>query len=235
MNAKKLEAQAQQLLAYLKSDIRYDQSHLPRPFFIEFTGTPSAGKTTTIVELDKFLRRQGFRVYHPQEGTEVIRHISRSTPLYNIRTGIYALSLLVDLMQGNQYDVVIFDRCVFDAYCWMTYWKEKGKLTEEEKAVLQSFFLSQFWMESIDAAYFMTCTPYAAGERELKIAVSEILGETTSAASVTTLIARYRNAYALIKPQYPQLHLLDTTNMDAKTMVNFVVETTLKELLKKTM
>src|SRR3989344_3657761 len=119
------EEKAHRILAYLKKDVRHDHSFLPRPFFVEFLGSPSAGKTTAITEMDKFLRRMGFRVLRPQEGAEVIRHIPRTTPLYNIRTGLYALSLLIDESYGHLYDIIIFDRCVFDAYCWMMYWLEK--------------------------------------------------------------------------------------------------------------
>ena len=129
-----LEARAKRILQYLRSDLRYDQNIIPRPFFIELTGTPSSGKTTVITELDKFLRRQGFRVYRPQEGAEVIRHIERTTPVYNLRTGIYALTLLLDISVGHLYDVVIFDRSIFDAYVWLMYWNEKGKLTEQQMA-----------------------------------------------------------------------------------------------------
>lgn len=62
INENVFERKAQTILAYLKSHLRYDDGFLPRPFFLEFTGSPSAGKTTTITELDKFLRRQGFRL-----------------------------------------------------------------------------------------------------------------------------------------------------------------------------
>ena len=120
------EAKAQNILKYLKSDIRYDLHHIPRPFFVEFTGSPSSGKTTTIKKFDEFLRREGFRVYRPQEGAEVIRHIDRVTPVYNIRTALYALNILLDLAHGHLYDVVAFDRAIFDAYGWMKYWLDKG-------------------------------------------------------------------------------------------------------------
>src|SRR3989338_10083226 len=106
-------------LSYIDIETRRNHNVLPRPFFIEITGTPSAGKTTTIKELDKFFRRMGFRVLCPQEGAEVIRHIERTTPLYNIRTGLYALQILIDLSHGHQYDIVIFDRCIFYSFCWM--------------------------------------------------------------------------------------------------------------------
>lgn len=226
------EQKAQEILRYLKSDIRYN-GHLPRPFFLEFTGSPSSGKTTTITELDKFLRREGFRVLRPQEGAEVIRHIERTTPLYNIRTGLYALQLLIDISEGHQYDIVIFDRCVFDAYCWMMYWNEKGKLSESEINNIQDFFLSDFWIDKIDIAYFMICDPKIAMERELRIALTQKLGETTNPKTVETLVNRYKKAYDILSPKHKQLNLLDTTKMKEHKMVEMIAEQVLDTLQKK--
>jgi len=227
------EQKAQTILTYLKSHLRYDGKFLPRPFFLEFTGSPSAGKTTTITELDKFLRRQGFRVLRPQEGAEVIRHIGRDTPLYIIRTGIYALTQLIDFSAGHPYDVVIFDRCIFDAYCWMLYWLEKGKLSEEEGRVIQVFFLSRFWAGNIDAAYFMICEPEVAAQRELRIALSRRLGDTTSPQSVRSLVERYKHAYGVLSADHKQLFLVDTTHMHEETMVRHIATQTLDILEQK--
>src|SRR5512134_3371694 len=104
------EAQAQRILDYLKAHIRYDNGFIPRPFFVEFTGTPSSGKTTSIVKMYQFLRRLGFRVAKPLEGAEAIQHISRKTPVYNIRTGLYALTMLLDESHMHNYDIIMFDR-----------------------------------------------------------------------------------------------------------------------------
>ena len=227
------EEKARVILQYLKSPDRYEEGFLPRPFFIEETGSPSSGKTTTITELDKFLRRMGFRVLRPQEGAEVIRHIPRTTPLYNIRTGLYALTKLIDDSYGHQYDVVLFDRCIFDAYCWMMYWSEKNKISEEEKQLIQSFFISRFWTDKIDVAYFMICDPEVAMERELRIALSRKLGETTNPETIRTLVNRYRAAYQILSPQFPQLRLIDTTFMDEQEMVEIVAKETLQILEKK--
>ncbi len=227
------EKKAQAILQYLKSTLRYDGKFLPRPFFLEFTGSPSSGKTTTITELDKFLRRQGFRVWRPQEGAEVIRHIERTTPLYNIRTGIYAWTLLVDNSVGHLYDIVIFDRCIFDAYCWMEYWHEKGKLSWAEKKLMQSFFLFRLWRDKIDASYFMICEPEVAMERELRIALSEKLGETTNPQTVKTLVNRYRRAFEILSPKNPQLHLVDTTAINEQTMVEQIANEVLDILEQK--
>lgn len=230
---KRFEEQARAILAFLKSEIRYDRKFMPRPFFVEITGSPSSGKTTTITELDKFLRRMGFRVLRPQEGAEVIRHIDRTTPVYNIRTGLYALSMLLDYSHSNTYDVVIFDRSIYDAYTWMMYWEQKGKLTPEEKKCIQDFFLMRYWIVDIDAAYFMVCDPDESMRRELRIALSEKLGETTNPASVKTLVERYRVAYDMLHPAHPNLHLFDTTSMSEQAMVETIASLTLDSLEKK--
>src|SRR3989344_435713 len=233
MNKEKIfEKKAQEILKYLKSNIRYG-NHIPRPFFLEFTGPPSSGKTTTITELDKFLRREGFRVLRPQEGAEVIRHIERTTPLYNIRTGLYALQLLIDISESHLYDIVIFDRCIFDAYCWMMYWNEKNKLPDFEMQTIQDFFMSKFWINKIDIEYFMVCDPKIAMKRELRIALTQKLGETTNPKTVETLIKRYKKAYEILSPDYKQLHLLDTTSMKENKMVEMIAEQVLDTLQKK--
>lgn len=228
------EEKAKTLHAYLKTDLRYDMKFLPRPFFLELTGSPSAGKTTTIKELDKLFRRLGFRVLCPQEGAEVVRHISRTTPLYNLMTGDYALEILNNLGSGHQYDIVIFDRCLFDVYSWMMYWEGKGMLTEEEKVLYQSYFLSRFWLDKIDAAYFMISDPKVAMEREMRIALSTKLGETSNPKTIENLVERYKTAYAQLSPNHPQLTLLDTTEMDEQTMVKLVANQVLNALEQKT-
>ena len=227
------EAKAQKILTYLKSAIRYDQSLLPRPFFIEITGTPSAGKSTIITELDKFFRRQGFRVLKPQEGAEVIRHIERDTPLYNLATCDYARRILVDEGKGHRYDIVIFDRCLFDGYCWMEYWKSKNMLSDEETILFQSFFLSRFWVNSIDLAYFIVCDPAIAVGRELRVALSKKLGDTTNPKSIERLLGIYQRAYTTLSPAHPQLRLLDTANISEQAMVEVVAEKALSVFEQK--
>ncbi len=224
---------AAEIHAYLQSDIRHDRTKIPRPFCIEFTGSPSAGKTTIITELDKFFRRQDFRVWRPQEGAEVIRHIPRTTPLYNLRTAIYALTNLIDESAGNKYDIIFFDRCVFDAYCWMIYWEEKGKLSQEEKELFQKFFLSPFWAGNIDLAFIVTCETEEAMRRELRIAVTNELGETTNPATVEKLVRRYTAAHEILAPVWPQLYLFDTTRLNEREMVERVTDTILNALIKK--
>lgn len=220
--ANHFDDQAQRILTFLKSDIRYDLQAIPRPLMAEFTGSPSAGKTATITELDKFLRRQGFRVWRPQEGAEVIRHIPRTTPVYNVRTALYALCILLDESFGHKYDIIIFDRCIFDAYAWMDYWLTKGKITETEQVLIRSFFLSRFWSKHLDAAYFMVCDPEEAMRREMRVSLSDKMGETSNPETIKVLADRYRKAYTDLKDEHPQLTLIDTTTMKEQNMVESI-------------
>ena len=163
----------------------------------------------------------------------MIRHVERDTPLYNIRTGIYALTLLIDYAQGHVYDLCLFDRCIFDAYVWMEYWIEKKKLSEEEKYLIQSFFLSRFWGSHIDIAYFVICDPDVAMKRELRIAASEKMGETSNPTTIKMLRDRYVRAYQKLSPRFPQLELINTTYFTEKEMVDFFVRGTMNALVIK--
>ena len=233
-SGKSFEERGEKILHYLRSDLRHDLEKIPRPIVVEITGTPDAGKTTTIKELDNSFRKIGFRVICPQEGAEEIRHIPRTTPLYNIRTGLYALQKLIDYTAGHMYDLVIFDRGIFDPYCWMMYWQEKDKLTEEERILLQQFFLLRFWVDKVDAVWFVVCDAEEALRRNQRIALTTRLGETTNPQTIKILIDRYLSAYNQLKPQFPQLNLLDTTKLDEKTMIETVTSRTM-DILEQNM
>ena len=231
---KLFEEKARNILNYLRSQIRYDQKVLPRPFFVEITGSPDAGKSTTTEELDNSLRKEGLRVWCPQEGAEVIRHIDRKTPLYNLRTGLYALNILIDESASHRYDIVIFNRCLFDMYCWMEEWFSEGQLTEKEKVTYQNLALSRFWVDNIDIAVFMVCDPAISMKRALRIAPIKKEGGTTNYKKVASLVERYKNTYKTLSEKYPQLHLIDTTKLEEQEMVDAVTTKILDALEAKT-
>ncbi|MBI2109380.1 MAG: AAA family ATPase [Parcubacteria group bacterium] len=232
-NGNGLETQIKLLHKHLKTRERYDGAFLPPPLFIEFAGTPSSGKTTIIKELYKFLKRSGFKVAIPQEGAEVVPHTHRNSPKYNIRTGMYALEILLRLQQTHEYDFVLFDRCIFDAYVWMTYWNEKGMLSAEETKLLQQYFLFPQWSHDIGVAYYVVCDPKIAIERENAIAISQKLGETTNPKTLEKLIAFHFQAYSELKDSFHQLHLLDTTALNRLQMVETVTKDLFNTLLLK--
>jgi thymidylate kinase len=214
----------ERLHAHLKTDIRYDPKFLPPPLFFEYTGSPSSGKSTVIKKIDDFLRGEGFRVFMPQEGAEVIRHVSRSTPLYNIRTGIHALAQLIDIAQGHQYDVVIFDRCIFDVDNWMAYWEDKNLLTPNDRIMIQEFFRFYLWANEITAAYILTCEPEVALKRERRVTTRKNEGTYTNHATIAQLVGRYKLMHERLSPTFSQLELIDTTPYSAQQLVDLMTE-----------
>lgn len=195
-----------------------------RPFFIEITGTPSAGKTTAIDILDRFFRRQGFKVWKPTEGAEIVRNVSRKDFLYNIRTGLYALETLIDYLSSRDFDLVIFDRAVYDAFCWMLYWQRKGNITLEEREVLQRFFLHPRWARSIDLCLFVICGAEEALRRELQWALTEKLGKTTNPSSINFLLEVWREAHTSLKAKGAPVGLIDTTKLNPREVSERILE-----------
>ena len=227
------ETRAERVLKYLNVDHRYGEAHLPRPFFVEFTGSPDSGKTTTIDELYKFFKTLKFRVLRPQEGAEVIQHIPRSTPLYNIRTAQYAINQLIDLSHGHMYDLVLFDRCAFDAYCWMMYWESKNQLSREDVKLYQEFFLSKFWVDNLDAVYFVVCDPDEAMKRSKEVSLTDRLGNFTNPQTIKVLVERFQQAYRELGPKFPQLQIVNTTRVDKQNMVEYFASDILSMMEKR--
>lgn len=216
--------------AHLRTDIRYDPTFFPPPLFIELTGSPSSGKSTVIKKIDDSLRGEGFRVLIPQEGAEVIRHVPRSTALYNIRTGLYALELLIDQIHGHNYDVIIFDRCIFDVDNWMAYWEGKQLLSAEEARMVQDFFRMRFWVNHIAAAFILTCDPEVAMKRERRVGTRKGNGQYTNPETINKLNERYRLMYQRLSPDFPQLELIDTTNYSAQAMIEMMTAKILRAI-----
>jgi len=232
-NANLFESRAEEVLRYLKVNERYDEKHRPRPFFVELTGSPDSGKTTTIDEMYKFFKTLGFKVKRPQEGAEVIQGVKRDTPLYNIRTCDYARIQLIDQAHEPECDLMIFDRCVFDGYCWMMYWEAKSKLTSEETKMYQSFFLSKFWVNKLDAAYFVICNPDESMRRSKEVSLTNRMGNFTNPATIKVLVDRFQKAYVDLSPTFPQLRLVDTSGMDKQTMVEYFANEILTAMEKR--
>ncbi len=232
MKNKKDELIINALKQHLKCDTRYD---LPRPFIISFFGTPDAGKTTIITACDNFLRRLGFRVCKPQEGAEFVRHVPRTTPVYNIRTAMYAINIMIDQIHNHQFDFVLFDRCCFDGYFWMEYWFQKGKLTKEQKEHLQGTFLYPEWTDHVDISYFVTCDGNISTERDKELNFAEIFGDTTNPKTVSFLKKIGEKVFEELSPKFPQIKLFDTTELKKKDMVEKIALDILFNLDKKTL
>jgi len=225
------ERRARLVASYFNRKLRHGKDIIPPPFTIELLGTPSGGKSTLVRELDKFWKRQGFRVWHPQEGAEAVRYLDRSTPFYNIATGLYAYQLLMQISEGHQYDHVIFERCIFDAYTWMKYWRKLGKLSLETMKMLQESFL--LGAPRIDCAVIVICDPDVAMQRETKNELTTQLGNHTRPDKIQFILDCNQESYEELNKNFQNLFLFDTTNLDEKTMVQEAARIILNVLEQK--
>lgn len=216
------EKRAQNLLKSLDPD-GLRRGKFPRPFIIEVTGSPDSGKTTTLTLLDTFFRRQGYRVWKPLEGAEAIREIPRTSHRYNIATGIYALAHLLNNLNNGELDLILFDRCIYDAWCWQLYWQNKEDVTKEEMTFMQAFFAHKDWRHNIDIAFFIMCDPKVAMERDQQWSLTQKSGSYTNLKTVTELFGIFKTGYSYFKRQGAPVVLIDTTNITPKQAVKKVL------------
>ena len=220
-----LEKKAKKLLEYLDPD-GFRRGELPRPFIIEITGSPDSGKTTTLEILDTFFRRQGYKVWKPLEGAEAVRRIPRKTHLYNVATGIYAMNILINHLNSGEYDLILFDRCLCDAWCWPMYWlKQRDKtLSREGMLAIQSFFGQDFWLNKIDIAFFMMCDPEVAVNRGQQWSITKKQGKFTGLESIKELYKIFRKGFLyFLKEKEISVNLVDTTKLDPPAAAKEVV------------
>src|SRR5712692_5275098 len=92
----------------------------PRPLFIEFCGTPKSGKTTCATRLTHFLSRNGFSVMTVAERAGVCPLRNKSHMTFNVWTACASLNEMLEAVERD-YQIVIFDRGIFDALCWMNF------------------------------------------------------------------------------------------------------------------
>ncbi|OHA49123.1 MAG: hypothetical protein A2991_04150 [Candidatus Terrybacteria bacterium RIFCSPLOWO2_01_FULL_58_14] len=203
---------------------------LPRPVILEFTGSPDAGKTTLIDIFDPFFRRLDFQVERPQEGAEVVRHIPRTGPEYNVRTGIYQLGLVLDAMHDRRTDLLILDRGLYDPWCWMEYWVRKGKIDQPTARAYQRFFTDPRWRSAVDICFFTVCDPEEAIRRNSKALPEDVLGETTNPESIRLLVDIAREAHRFWQRRGAPVVLVDTTGVEPRQVAAMLLDRTLAML-----
>ncbi|MCD8562392.1 MAG: AAA family ATPase [Bacilli bacterium] len=103
---------------------------------IEFTGTPEAGKTTTIHLLKEKL---GPKVHVIEESCENMKSYlprgAKEEALYMV------IAMMKDYIEAlyQDYDYVLIDRGLYDRYFWNNYSYSRGDITKEKKEERDSF------------------------------------------------------------------------------------------------
>ena len=145
----------------------------------EFAGVPQAGKTSTLNALQVFLKRCGFRVEIITERTSPCPIRDQTHSNFNVGTAgrvapLYAAcTTLAQILEKtpsppgiDDPDILILDRGLFDALCWLRLMERLARIRPEERKVIESFLRLADWRRRISAVFVMTASPADALQRE---------------------------------------------------------------------
>ncbi len=183
-----------------------------RPFVIELAGTPRAGKTTAMTALARQLEDVGYRVCTIREhaGTCPVR--SKRHPAFDICAACATLSQMLEA-QYTDAQVVLVDRGLFDALCWMDWSHRDGGLASADHETIDRFLRLGTLRRLVDLVFVMTVEPAQALERE------SAAGQLTGAQpimNIDTLRAVNRSIAGVAEmcsTEFPLVRL-DTTRCD---------------------
>lgn len=153
-----VEAEAEAVKRILRRQAR-------RPFVVELTGTPKAGKTTLIGQTDSFLRQCGWRVHVMRERAGECPLPMKGHFFFNTWTTGTMLAGLLDAVD-REHDLIILDRGLFDALIWLKMQLEDKHVSLDEGAVFGGFVKLQRWRQLVDSVVLVRVEPDVAMRRE---------------------------------------------------------------------
>lgn len=140
------------------------------PVVIEFAGVPKAGKTTTLNQVQAFLRRCGFRVEVVIERASVCPIRDKKHANFNVWTACTTLAQVLDKTQvpprPDDPDILILDRGIFDSIWWLALMERLARLRKVDRDLIEKFLLADDWRRRISGVVVMTAEPKDALDRE---------------------------------------------------------------------
>lgn len=137
---------------------------------MEFAGTPKAGKTTTISQIQAFLKRCGFRVKVVVERASVCPIRDKKHPNFNVWTACTTLAQILENTQEppgpEDPQILILDRGIFDSICWLRFMDRLSRIRTEDRERIERFLLIDDWRRRITGVIVMTTSPREALRRE---------------------------------------------------------------------
>lgn len=141
-----------------------------KPIVIEFAGVPKAGKTTTLTQVQAFLKRCGFRTAVVVERASVCPIRDKKHANFNIWTACTTLAQILEKTQdpprGDDPQILILDRGIFDSICWMTMMERLARIRGADRELIERFLRLDDWRKRISAVILMIASAEDAMKRE---------------------------------------------------------------------
>jgi thymidylate kinase len=123
---------------------------MPTPVFIELAGLPAAGKTTTASLLQEKLTRRGLRclVVPEAAGRSPLASLKRNWQ-FNVWTLCQGVSSVLEHQGRQDKDVVVLDRGLVDALCWMRWFRMRRGIEPMLADAVEAFAKVPTWFQAV--------------------------------------------------------------------------------------
>jgi|GEM_PF-5230487 len=201
------------------------------PFIIEVSGTPNSGKTPAIKVVEKFIRRNKVKYKYIREAAIDCKINNKLSEYYNLWTLTRSLELLIDVF-NNDYYLVICERGIFDALCWMEFHKKYHNISEEEYKKISDLLLLKKFTDKIAHIAVFKCDVKTSIIREcphgIKIPHGTIVNNRVLPLineSIESIINRH-------KEEFKNIAIIETSDL-CQDKINCEFAQTIKNCLQK--
>jgi predicted ATPase len=148
-----------------------------KPVIFEFAGVPGAGKTSTLHALQTFLQRCGFRVETVPDRTSLCPIRDKAHSDFDVWAACATLAQILERAhqppRPDDPDILILDRGLFDALCWLRLMERLERIRPAERQAIESFLRMAGWRRRISAVFVMLASPGDARQRENELLPAE--------------------------------------------------------------
>lgn len=129
-----------------------------KPFMVEFSGTPEAGKTTAIMLVAKMLENKGYKTMILEESAESLpREFTKGTFEANLWMHLITQAGILKA-QYSDTDIVLIDRGIIDSKFYAWKFIEEGKCSAEQFSEFQKTCLSKITPDLLISVFVLTET-----------------------------------------------------------------------------
>lgn len=216
-----------------------------KPIVLEFAGVPKAGKTTTLGQVQAFLKRCGFRADTVVERASVCPILDKKHANFNVWTACTTLAQLLEKTQtpprAGDPEILILDRGVFDSLCWLTLMQRLSRLRDEDLAVMESFLCIDDWRERLSAVFVMVASPEdSLGREKGHLPVEGASGSIMNREVLQKSVETTREVCDRLGDKF-RIHIIDTSSngfrdnarATSEAVADLVLDIIEEELLEK--
>jgi thymidylate kinase len=180
------------------------------PIFVELAGLPASGKTTTASLLSERLSEWGLRcsVVPEAAARSPLVHLKRNWK-FNAWTLCHAISSVLEHTSIREHDVVILDRGLVDALCWIEWFRSRNDIDVATAAAIESFAQVPTWFQHPKIVVVLNVKFKTALHRR------GVSGRIVNAQSFKELQGVYKSTIGKLEQsgQAASIHLLDTNDL----------------------